>query len=110
LVYDADWDEDARLAERGSLVEQTHGLPPTLAAAIAVGRNAIQPLQHSSQSDACWGQLRCGSARGAARHLVCVNTGLRQIPLEQRRARHPDSAGGVQLQAIGLAAQSRHFQ
>jgi hypothetical protein len=35
LVYDLDWDEDARLEDWRAAVEETRTLPPTLAAAIA---------------------------------------------------------------------------
>jgi hypothetical protein len=45
--------------------------------------------------------------RGKTRaHLACLNTGLRRIPLERRRSRHPDSLLVVQLEAICLGARS----
>ena len=48
LVYDPDWDEDARLDDWRAVVEQTRTLPPTLAAAIAADAwDAIAPLQHT---------------------------------------------------------------
>ena len=48
LVYDPDWDEDARLDDWRAMVEQTRTLPPTLAAALAAEAwDAIAPLQHT---------------------------------------------------------------
>jgi len=48
LVYDLDWDEDARLAEWRAIVDRTRELPPTLAAAIvAEAWSAIEPLQRA---------------------------------------------------------------
>jgi hypothetical protein len=48
LVYDPDWDEDARLGDWRAVVKQTRTLPPTLAAAIAAEAwDAIAPLQHT---------------------------------------------------------------
>jgi hypothetical protein len=107
LVYDADWDEDARLAQWGRLVDQTQGLPPTLATAIVVGGwNAIEPLQHFSWIGRLLGAAMLRQLDKTRAHLACLNTGLRQIPLEQRRSRQPDSALVAQLEAIRLGAQS----
>ena len=48
LVYDPDWDEDARLVDWRAVVDQTRGLPPALAAAIATEAwDRIEPLQHT---------------------------------------------------------------
>ncbi len=48
LVYNLDWDEDARLAEWRAVVGETRDLPPTLAAALAHGAwIAIEPLRRA---------------------------------------------------------------
>jgi hypothetical protein len=81
-------------------------LPPTLATAIAmVGWNALEPLQHSAWVGRLLGAASLRQRDKTRTHLACLNTGLRQIPLEQRRPRHPDSALVVQLEAIRLGAQ-----
>ena len=105
LAYDLDWDEDKRLATwRASLNETTH-LPPVLAAALAaLTWEAISPLQHAHSL----GRLLSASllsARGKTRvHLACLNTGLRALPREQRRATGPIAQLLVEIDAVAAAA------
>ncbi len=88
MVYDLDWDENARMASWRAAVGSTENLPSLLAAAIALlAWEEIDPLQHKA-----WlGRLLVGAVlRGRSRtlsHLLCVNTGLREIARDRRRAR-----------------------
>ena len=88
MVYDLDWDENARVTSWRAAVESIENLPPLLAAAIALlAWEEIDPLQHKA-----WlGRLLVAAIlRGRFRtlsHLLCVNTGLREIARDRRRAR-----------------------
>jgi len=87
VVYDPDWDEDEKLEEWRDAVRRTNDLPPILAAAMVLEAwDSIEPLQHS-----LWlGRLLASAllrSRGKARnHLPCLNSGLRTLQRERRRA------------------------
>ena len=105
LIYDLDWDEDARLGTWQRVIQQTQALPPVLAAAVALDAwNEIEPLQRLS-----WlGRLLAPAllrARGKTRaHLACLSAGLRAVPRERRRAPNGAIRLTVGLEAIAAAA------
>lgn len=107
LVYDIDWDEDARLAAWRDSLDEARSLPPTLAAAIAADAwRSIEPLQHRP-----WlGQLLAAALlrqRGKTRsHLGCLHDGLKTIPRERRRSRDTATRLVAELDAITAAAEA----
>jgi Protein of unknown function (DUF1612)/HTH DNA binding domain len=105
LVYDLDWDEDARLAEWQDVIAATRTLPGVLRAAILIDAwDEIEVLQHAPWLGPLLVAALLRQDGIASNHLPALHFGAKQIPRERRRARARTERLLAMLNAIQQAA------
>ncbi|MEC5414646.1 RHE_PE00001 family protein, partial [Aurantimonas sp. C2-4-R8] len=88
LVYDLDWDEDARLAEWQAVLQATKDLPAVLHVALLIDSwNEIEVLQHAHWLGPLLAASLLRQTGTTANHLACLNVGAQKVARERRRAR-----------------------
>ncbi|WP_353646519.1 RHE_PE00001 family protein [Mesorhizobium sp. WSM2239] len=88
LIYDLDWDEDARLAEWQAMATQTRELPTVLRAALLLESWAqIEVLQHAGWLGPLLVAALLRREGVTTNYLTCLHLGAQKVPRDRRCAR-----------------------
>jgi hypothetical protein len=89
LLYDADWNEDERLAEWQAVMSQTDGLAPIVRSAVLLDAwEELRVLQHAPWLGRLLAAAMLRQSGITTVHLATFSTGLKQIPRERRTSRN----------------------
>ncbi|RCS21394.1 DUF1612 domain-containing protein [Phyllobacterium salinisoli] len=112
LVYDIDWDEDARLVEWQDVIAETRDLPVVLRAAILLEAwSEIEVFQRGAWLGPLLVAALLRQEGLATHHLASLHLGAKSIPRERRRARnrsHRLLASLDAIQEMALAGLKEH--
>lgn len=107
IVYDVEWDEDARLAEWQDVIGNTRALPAVLRGVILLEAwSEIEVLQHAGWLGALLVGALLRQEGLAGHHLASLSLGAKQIPRERRRSRSRADRLIALLDAVHEAANS----
>ncbi|OHV79455.1 RHE_PE00001 family protein [Rhizobium sp. LCM 4573] len=107
LVYEPDWDEDARIEEWRAVLLETEGLPPMLRAVLLLDAwNQLQVLQHAPWLGRLLAAAMLREAGITIAHLATINLGLKAIPRERRASRDRNDRLLAFLDGIAAGAEA----
>ncbi|MGF6160140.1 hypothetical protein M2267_005418 [Ensifer sp. KUDG1] len=105
LLFDEDWDEDARLDEWRQMIAAADQLPPCLGAALLFDAwDRKEPLRRQHWLGALLVGAYLRSRGKVTSHLLSFNTGLKTIRYERRRSQDGVTRWSAFLEAMTVAA------
>lgn len=105
LLFDEDWDEDARLDEWRQMIAAADQLPPCLGAALLFDAwDRKEPLRRQHWLGALLVGAYLRSRGKVTSHLLSFNTGLKTIRYERRRSQDALTRWSAFLEAMTVTA------
>ncbi len=105
LLFDEDWDEDARLDEWRQMITAADQLPPCLGAALLFDAwDRKEPLRRQHWLGALLVGAYLRSRGKVTSHLLSFNTGLKTIRYERRRSPDALTRWSAFLEAMAVTA------